>query len=375
MFRNSLQATLIASIALTAFAQVTTGRIDGVVQDPSGAVIAGAKVIATETRTQVSANTTSGPEGTFAFVALQPGFYDLVVEAQGFRKEVLNGVELTVGATVSETIKLQVGQVGDSVTIDAIAPAVQTTDSQVGSAINMKAVDNLPQLARTPITLAMFQPGVQIDVRAGQDASFSHVNGLRQGSSNSTLDGVDVNDSVAPRMGLSLTANNTDSVEQVNVLTSGFNAEYGRSAGSEIQLVTRSGTNQYHGNAFDYLRNTDLNANDWFNNQSGGATPQFIQNIYGGSFGGPIRKNRTFIFGNFQGRRTHQQTVHERTVPTTTARQGIFEWADSSGAVQQFNIAAADPLHIGIDPAVAKLLAQYPAPNNNNVGDGLNTAG
>jgi hypothetical protein len=375
MFRNFLQATLMASIALTAFAQVTTGRIDGVVQDPSGAVVAGAKVVATETRTQVAANTTTGPEGTFAFVSLQPGFYDLIVEAQGFRKAVINQVELTVGATVSETVKLQVGQLSDSVTIDATAPAIQTTDSQVGSAINMKSVDNLPQLARTPISLAILQPGVQIDVRAGQDSSFSHVNGMRGGSNNSTLDGIDVNDSSVPRLGLSLTANNTDSIEQVSVITSGFNAEYGRNAGGEIQMVTRSGTNDYHGNLFDYLRNTDLNANDFFNNQSGGAVPQFIQNIYGGSIGGPIRKNRTFIFGNFQGRRTHQQTVRERTVPTLTARQGIFEWADSAGAVHQANIPAADPLHIGIDPGVAKLLAQYPTPNNNDVGDGLNTAG
>lgn len=374
MFRYFLRATLIASIALSAFAQVTTGRIDGVVQDPSGAVVAGAKVVATETRTQVTANTTSGPEGTFAFVSLQPGFYDLVVEVQGFRKQVINQIELTVGATVSETVKLQVGQVGDSVTIDATAPAVQTTDSQVGSAINMKSVDNLPQLARTPISLAILQPGVQIDVRAGQDSSFSHVNGMRGGSNNSTLDGIDVNDSSVPRLGLSLTANNTDSIEQVSVITSGFNAEYGRNAGGEIQMVTRSGTNEYHGNLFDYLRNTDLNANDFFNNQSGGAVPQFIQNIYGGSIGGPIRKNRTFIFGNFQGRRTHQQTVRERTVPTLTARQGIFEWADSSG-VHQYSIPNADPLHIGIDPAVAKLLSTYPAPNNNDVGDGLNTAG
>jgi Carboxypeptidase regulatory-like domain len=358
-----------------AFGQATTGRIDGVVQDTSSAVIIGANVTATETKTQVTAKTTSGKSGEFSFSTLQPGFYTISVEAPGFRKAVLKDIELTVGQTASEIVKLQVGQTGDSVTVDASTPAVQTTDSQVGTAVTLKEVDNLPSVARTPITLALLQTGVEIDVRAGQDASFSHINGQRQGSNNTTLDGIDANDSVAPRLGLSLTANNNDSVEQVSILTSGFNPEFGRSAGSEVQLVTRSGTNQYHGNAFDYLRNTDLNANDWFSNQSGTSIPQFIQNIYGGSFGGPIKKNKTFIFGNFQGRRTHQQTTHEREVPTMTARQGIFEWQDSSGAVHQYNIAANDPLHIGIDPAVAKLLAQYPAPNNTNVGDGLNTAG
>ncbi len=358
-----------------AFGQATTGRIDGVVQDTSSAVIIGANVTATETKTQVTAKTTSGKSGEFSFSTLQPGFYTISVEAPGFRKAVLKDIELTVGQTASEIVKLQVGQTGDSVTVDASTPAVQTTDSQVGTAVTLKEVDNLPSVARTPITLALLQTGVEIDVRAGQDASYSHINGQRQGSNNTTLDGIDANDSVAPRLGLSLTANNNDSVEQVSILTSGFNPEFGRSAGSEVQLVTRSGTNQYHGNAYDYLRNTDLNSNDWFSNQAGNAIPQYIRNIYGGSFGGPIKKNKTFIFGNFQGTRTHQQTTHEREVPTMTARQGIFEWQDSSGAVHQYNIAANDPLHIGIDPAVAKLLAQYPAPNNNNVGDGLNTAG
>jgi len=370
---SSLSALII--FGQLAFGQATTGRIDGTVQDATGAVIVGAKITALESKTQVTNGTVSGPQGEFAFNTLLPGFYNLTVEAAGFRKAVLKDIELTVGKTAVEIVKLQVGQAGDSVTVDASTPAVQTTDAQVGIAITMKEVDNLPSVARTPITFVLFQPGVQIDVRAGQDASFSHINGLRQGSNNSTLDGIDVNDSVVPRLGLSLTANNTDSVEQVSVLTSGFNPEYGRSAGSEIQLVSRSGTNQYHGNAFDYLRNTDLNANDWFSNQSGTTVPQFIQNIYGGTIGGPIRKNKTFIFGNFQGRRTHQQTTHERTVPTMSARQGIFQWADSNGAIHQFNMAANDPLHIGIDPAVAKLLALYPASNNNNVGDGLNTAG
>ena len=314
-----------------AFSQSNTGRIDGTVQDATSAVVVGAKVTAMETKTQATTRTVSGPSGNFTFPSLQPGFYTLNVDAVGFRKEVLKDIELPVGQTISENVKLQVGSSGDSVTVDASTPSVQTTDSQIGTAITMKEVENLPNVARTPITLALLQPGVEIDVRAGQDASFSHINGQRQGSNNTTLDGIDANDSVAPRLGLSLTANNTDSVEQVSVLTSGFNPEFGRSAGSEIQLVTRSGTNVYHGNAFDYLRNTDLNANDWFNNQIGNTIPQFIRNSYGGSFGGPIKKNKTFIFGNFQGTRTHQQTTHERQVPTLTARQGIFQWGGLFG--------------------------------------------
>ena len=373
MFRSSKFISfsfLLTLFAVAAQAQVTTGRIDGTVKDQSGAVIAGAKITAVEKRTQIAATTNSTPEGNFIFTSLQPGIYTVTVEATGFRKGVLSDIELTVAATVTQQIKLEIGQTSDSVSVEAASAVVQTTDSDISRSINMKEVDLLPQLNRTPLTLAIFQPGVQIDVRAGQDASFSHVNGLRQGSNNSMLDGIDVNDSSVPRLGLSLTANNVDSVEEFNITTAGGKAETGRNAGAQVQLVTRSGTNMFHGNAFDYLRNTDLNANDFFNNQSGGAVPQLIRNIYGGSFGGPIKHNKTFIFGNFQGTRTHQQTVRERTVPTATAKQGIFVYNG-----QQYNIAANDPLHIGVDPGVAKLLAQYPAQNNCDVGDCLNTAG
>jgi hypothetical protein len=151
--------------------------------------------------------------------------------------------------------------------------------------------------------------------------------------------------------------------------------EYGRNAGGQIQLITRSGTNQYHGNAFDYLRNRDFNANDFFDNAAGAPKPVLIQNNYGGSFGGPIKKNKIFYFGNYQGIRTHAQGVQNTTVPTVTAKEGIFEWQPASGPVQQYNIVTNDPLHKGIDPTVASLLSLFPAPSNNNVGDGLNSAG
>ena len=228
-----------------------------------------------------------------------------------------------------------------------------------------------------PISLAYLQPGVQISTNgtnAGADYSYSHVNGLRQGSNNNTLDGIDVNDAVAPRLGLAMTANNSDSVEEFREVTAGGKAEYGRNAGGQVELVTRSGTNEYHGNLFEYMRNTALNANDFFSNKSGVAKPMFIQNMFGGSLGGPIKHNKLFIFGNFQGRRTHQQISRNRTVPTDLAKQGIFQWV-SGGATQQFNVLNADPLKKGIDPTIATLLKIYPSPNNTDVGDGLNYAG
>ena len=133
------------------------------------------------------------------------------------------------------------------------------------------------------------------------DTTFSSVNGQRQGSNNATLDGIDVNDAVAPRLGLSMTANNTDSVGEFRMVTSGGKAEYGRNAGGQVEMITRSGTNDFHGNLFEYLRNTALHANNFFNNASGVGRPKFIQNVFGGSVGGPVMKNQLFFFFNYQG--------------------------------------------------------------------------
>jgi hypothetical protein len=272
------------------------------------------------------------------------------VESSGFRKAVVNALQLDAASNMSQDVTLEVGQVTETLEVRANAVSVQTTDTQINQSVTLSDIATLPQLGRTPITLAIFQPGVQINPQAdgsssGADYSFAHINGLRGGDNNNTLDGIDVNDSVAPRIGLSLTANNTDSVEEARIVTDGGKAEYGRNAGGQIQLITRSGTNQYHGNAFDYLRNRDFNPNDFFDNAAGVPKPVLIQNNYGGSFGGPIKKNKIFYFGNYQGIRTHAQGVQNTTVPTATAKEGIFEWQPASGPVQQYNIVTNDPLH------------------------------
>jgi hypothetical protein len=381
VLRGVLFLIIAATLAAVCFAQSTsTARIDGSVQDATGAIVPNAKITITNVNTRQTTETTSNAAGAFGIAALQPGKYTMTVEAAGFRKTVVNDIELDVDAYLSQKVTLEVGQVTESVEVLANTVSVQTTDSQVSRTITMRDIDTLPQLARTPISLAIFQPGVQITQNgssAGVDNSFSRINGNRQGSNNNTLDGIDANDAVAPRLGLSLTANNTDSVGEFRVITEGSKAEYGRNAGGQIELITRSGTNQYHGNLFDYLRNTDLNANDFFNNASGVGRPLFIQNIFGGSFGGPIKHNKLFIFGNYQGRRTHQTIVRNRTVPTDLAKSGIFQYHPTNAptTTAQVNILAIDPRKLGIDPFMANLLKIFPSPNNFDVGDGLNTAG
>jgi Carboxypeptidase regulatory-like domain/TonB dependent receptor-like, beta-barrel len=368
---------LLLFIAGVCFGQTQTARLQGVVHDATGAVVPNAKVVAVQDQTKDSTEATANPSGLYVLPALRPGIYTLTVEAPGFSKTTVKGIELVVSASVAQDVTLEVGHVAEVIEVQANNVAVATTDAQINSAVTMNDINTLPQIGRTPISLAYLQPGVQISQNGsntGADYSFSHVNGLRQGSNNNTLDGIDVNDAVAPRLGLAMTANNSDSVEEFREVTAGGKAEYGRNAGGQVELITRSGTNEYHGSLFEYLRNTALNANDFFSNSSKVAKPMFIQNMYGGSFGGPIKHNKLFIFGNFQGRRTHQQISRNRTVPTDLAKQGIFQWV-AGGATQQFNVLNADPLKKGIDPTIASLLKIYPSPNNNDVGDGLNYAG
>ncbi|MBI3679745.1 MAG: TonB-dependent receptor [Acidobacteria bacterium] len=370
-----LNLLLLAAMLVTAAsAQVSnTGRIEGTVQDESGAVIHEAAVTATNTRTQQVARATANAAGFFIFPSLPNSTYSLTVEAKGFRKALIANVELNASATVSQIIRMEIGSVAETVTVEASTETVNTSNAQLGRSVTLKDIDTLPALGRSPLTLVVFQPGVSVN--AG-DVSFANVNGTRQGSNNTKLDGIDANDAVVPRLGLSLTSVNLDSVEEVRMVTNGCKAEYGRNAGGQVEMITRSGTNRWSGNGYDYLRNTKLNANQFFNNSSGVARPKFIQNLLGGSMGGPVRRDRTFIFGNYQGRRTAQETVRNRTVLTPDAKRGLFRWRPpGSQTIESFDIVRNDPRGKGIDQAVAAALQKVPDPNNTDVGDALNTAG
>ncbi|HYK89473.1 MAG TPA: carboxypeptidase regulatory-like domain-containing protein, partial [Acidobacteriota bacterium] len=367
---------VIMMLCRPAVAQVGSARLEGVVRDPSGAVVPGAVVSVLNTRTQIQAETSATIKGIFIFPSLQPGFYMLSVEAAGFRKIVVSDLELNAGGTVVQNVKLEIGDIKESIVVHAGAERAQTADAQIAQAVTLRDIEGLPQLGRAPLSLGIYSPGVQ--TKPGAPFISSSVNGTRQGSSNTRLDGIDVNDSLTPYFGFATTGFNTDSIEEFRIVTSGGKAEYGRNAGGQIELITRSGTNTWHGGAFEYLRNTALNANNFFNNSSLTpiARPKFIQNRFGVSVGGPIFRDRTFVFGNFQGLRTAQQLVRNRTVLTAEAKSGLFRWkTPGTGALQTFDILAADPRKKGIDPEVAKILAELPDPNNFDIGDGLDTAG
>ena len=361
-------------LAAVAAAQVTNGRLEIQVVDSSGSGVGGAKISLRDARRQIAlgAEGSTEADGSYLYASLRPSLYEITVEAAGFRKAVVGNVELLSGSTVKQVVKLEVGQVTESISVEASAVQVNTADAQAAKSINMRDIDVLPQLGRGPLALAALTPGISVDAN---DQSFSRVNGLRQGSNNTRLDGIDVNDSVVPRFGLTLTPSNTDSVEEVRIITNGGKAEYGRNAGAQMEMVTRSGTNQFHGNAFEFLRNSKLNSNTFFNNSAGTARPKFNQSIYGGSFGGPAIKNKIFFFGNFQGTDTRQDVSRNRTVATPEAKQGIFRWRDAAGNIQSFDIARNDPAGRGVDPTMRNIFGLMLDPNNTEVGDGLNSAG
>jgi hypothetical protein len=329
-------------------------------------------VTVTDTRRDHSLQLPTSADGRFVFPSVVPSIYRLTVEATGFTKAVVENLEVNVSLTVTRNVILEVGAVSEQIVVAAEAVRVNVADATLGRTVTLKDIDTLPQLSRNPMVLTIYQPGVAVDPG---DGTFSRINGGRQGSNNSKLDGIDVNDAVTPRLGLSMTAVNVDSVGEIRIITNGGKAEYGRNAGGQVEMITRSGDNSLHGSAFEFMRNSELNANTFFNNTSGIRRPKFIQNTFGASFGGPIRRDRTFVFGNYQGQRTAQDTVRNRTVLTPEAKSGNFRYV-AGGATQTANLLALDPLRRGIDPFVkTNALDLLPLPNNSDVGDGLNTAG
>lgn len=264
---------------------------------------------------------------------------------------------------------------------------VNTADASLGNAFTVKQVEQLPIEARNVVELLSLQPGViYLGNRVNQDSDTrsGSVNGIRSDQSNVTLDGVDVNDQNKGLAFDSVLRNTQDSVEEFRVTTSNAGADAGRSAGAQVALVTKTGTNSFHGSLYEYNRNTSFVANDYFlklSELSSGQPNQrspLIRNVFGGSLGGPILKNRLFFFFNYEGRHDSQAESVVRTVPTATLRAGALLYQDANGGVTSLSpeqIRQMDPLGIGEDPAVLNQLNKYPLPNDSTVGDGLNTSG
>ncbi|HUN86251.1 MAG TPA: carboxypeptidase-like regulatory domain-containing protein [Terracidiphilus sp.] len=382
-------------------AQASTS-LNGRVLDSSGAVIPGATVKLTLQSTGATRQNKTDSNGQYQFSQLVPGKYTLTVTANGFSTSERTGMDLLVSQPATVNVTMQVAAVTQQVTVTESAQAMlNTTDATLGNAFDNHQVESLPLDQRNVPDLLSLQPGVTFlgrsdDVNGTQgvgnnptDSRAGSVNGGRADQSNITLDGIDVNDINNGYAFTSVLRTTQDSVAEFRVTTSNPNAEEGRSSGAQVALVTRSGSNSFHGAVYEYNRSNLLEANDFFNKQqelaagSPNRPESLVRNIFGVAVGGPILKDRVFFFLNYEGRRDSQGTsVNGGTVPTTSYRAGIlqYEYVNSSGGDSTYtltpsDIQGMDPQNIGNDPALLTVLNNYPQGNDPTQGDGLNSIG
>jgi hypothetical protein len=312
-------------------AQAVTGTIVGTVTDASGGVIAGAKVTLTNEGTQYTRTVTSDTNGEYAAPQLPTGNYTVLAEMTGFKATALSGVQVGVDSRVKMDVKLEVGQMTESVKIEASTPLLQTSSSELGTTVHSEAIKALPLNGRNFVNLTRTIPGVLRGIPGANidgagslawraSASFS-ANGNRPRDNNYMLDGVDNNETWLQTV---VIFPSPDALDEFKMQTSTYSAEFGRSLGGVVNLQIKSGTNAYHGSVFEFLRNDAFDANNFFNNKNHRQKPDFSQNQFGGTFGGPIFKDKTFFFGDYQGQRITQGQTYLSTVPSDKMRAGDF---------------------------------------------------
>ena len=302
-------------------AQSTGGRILGRVADPSGAVLSGVKITLTNEATGVSREAQTNSSGDYFFVEVPPGQYSLQFEQKGFKKNLQKGITLEVNQVLALNTTMQIGAAQEVVEVTSEAPLVDTTSTQLGAVVDNRSVSELPLNARDTYQFLQLQPGVMSTVGSSATVVYGSdkpgavsVNGGRGRSNNFSVNGGDANDQF---VNLPTVQPTPDSIQEFRVLTNTFDAEYGRNSGSVVNVITKSGTNAFHGNVYEFFRNKLLNARGYFDS----VNPQFNQNQFGGTFGGPIKKDRTFFFSSYEGRRIRQGIPSPTvTVPTTAER-------------------------------------------------------
>jgi hypothetical protein len=311
-------------------AQVAGGTLSGTITDPSGAAIANAQVVIKNSATGITRSLTTNADGFYTAANLLPGSYEVAVSATGFNTEIKRGVTINVGSQPVFNLVLQIGTVANSVEVTTEAPTVQLTSSDISATVNATTVRELPLNGRSWTDLAALQPGVdtihtQPDFSVGADRGnrgFGQqltISGARPQQNNYRLDGISLNDYANGAPGSVLGGNmGVDAIQEFSVLTSNYSAEYGKTSGGVVNAVTRSGTNAFHGSGYEFLRNSALDARNFFEDPT---QPKagFRRNQFGGTIGGPIVKNRTFFFADYEGNRQSKGIANPDTVPSDAA--------------------------------------------------------
>ncbi len=405
-FIGSIILALLFGAAL-GWAQTSTTSLRGTVVDPKEAVVPGAEVTIANSATGFSRTTRTDDRGFYQFLEIPPASYTLTLKSAGFGTLLVENVRLLVNtpATLNET--LQVQAVAEKVEVMSQAPLVNTEDASIGHAFTADQMTTLPFEGRDPVSILSLQPGVlytgnSSSISPDADSRSGAVSGARSDQTDITVDGLDDNDPVLGYAFQGALRSTLDSLEEFRVTTTNSNAEAGRSSGAQVSLVTKSGTNKFHGSLYEYNRSRIGEANDWFNERSelqGGepnVPPHLVRNTFGGSIGGPIIKNKLFFFATYEGQRTHETAVVTRFVPTGSFRAGNLTYqCDNLGTNTTcpgnglFILGPPDlgnldpncfglgncPQGPGVDPSATTVFQSYPLPNNPTVGDGYNISG
>jgi hypothetical protein len=368
--RITLATLLLIVVCFSAFAQSPTGSIGGIVFDPDAKVIAGAEIIIVNDLTRAQYETKTNSEGIYAAQNLPPGPYRVQVSKVGFKTLIKPDIILNVQDAITLNFTLPVGAESISVTVEGGAPVVNTTDAAVSTVVDRQFAENLPLNGRSFQTLIDLTPGVVVTPVNQFDGGQFSVNGQRPSSNYWTVDGVSANFGLSatsvPGNGLSgslgsfsaLGGTNSlvsvDALQEFRIQTSSYAPEFGRTPGAQISIVTRSGANDFHGTAFEYLRNDIFDANDWFANYAGLRKPRERQNDFGGTFSGPIAKNRTFFFFSYEGLRLRLPAVALDTVPDANAR------TNAVASMQPYlNAFPLDPNQPDLGNGIAQYNASY----------------
>jgi Carboxypeptidase regulatory-like domain len=409
-FRLSVLVMVLFALNTFTWAQSSTTSVRGTVTDKSGAAIATAKVTLSNPAQALVRTVNSGADGTYEFQQIPPGTYQISVEMTGFRRFEQKALQLLVNTPQTVNPVLDIGSTSETVEVTGAAPLVNTTDATLGNAFGERQVKELPLEGRNVPDLLSLQAGVaytgnRTDIDKDTDTRSGAVNGAHSDQTNMTLDGVDVNDQVNGYAFTSVLPVTLDSVQEFRVTTTNSNADAGRSSGAQVSLVTKSGTNNFHGSLYEYMRNTITSANDYFVKSSEIASgqpnvaPKLIRNVFGTSLGGPLIKDRLFFFVNYEGYRQREENSVLRIVPSDTLRDGVIQYqcadpsdpgcaggtiqgltaahtiAPGNAALNASQLAGIDPQGIGPDPVVLNYLNTFPQANDPSGGDGLNYDG